>query len=273
MLTPQDIQSKEFAKAVFGGYDMTAVDDFLEELSNDYAALYKENAILKSKIKVLVEKVEEYRSTEDAMRMALLTAQKMGDDLLSDAKEKSSTMIADADKQAQEKIAEYQQAIENEEAKYNLAKEKTQQFVLASTKIIENYSEFLSNLDDMAGNVRASEEKAETAPAPAPQPKAQPQKPTAAPAAAAAPEADKEAKREEEIVDTAKQIDAFISNMLKDDPNPSNAPASSADEQTRVFRTKDTTVDWSDDDEPTSPRPKFDFNNLQFGTNYSDSDK
>ena len=60
------------SKAVFGGYDMSAVDDFLETLTTDYAALYKENAILKSKIKVLVEKVEEYRSTDDAMRMALL---------------------------------------------------------------------------------------------------------------------------------------------------------------------------------------------------------
>ncbi len=75
MLTPQEISGKEFVKAVFGGYDMSAVDDFLETLTADYAALYKENAILKSKIKVLVEKVEEYRTTDDAMRMALLTAQ------------------------------------------------------------------------------------------------------------------------------------------------------------------------------------------------------
>ena len=52
MLTPQDIQNKEFVKAVFGGYDMQGVDDFLEELTDDYAALYKDNAILKSKIKV-----------------------------------------------------------------------------------------------------------------------------------------------------------------------------------------------------------------------------
>jgi cell division initiation protein len=58
MLTPQEISKTEFVKAVFGGYDMSAVDDFLEKLTADYAALYKENAILKSKIKVLVEKIE-----------------------------------------------------------------------------------------------------------------------------------------------------------------------------------------------------------------------
>ena len=59
MLSPQDISDKVFVKAVFGGYDMTGVDDFLEGVAGDYAALYKENAILKGKLKVLVEKVEE----------------------------------------------------------------------------------------------------------------------------------------------------------------------------------------------------------------------
>ena len=79
MLTPQDISNREFEKAVFGGYFMPDVHNFLDEIQEDYSVLYKENAVLKSKIKILVEKVEEYRSTEDAMRMALLTAQKMGD--------------------------------------------------------------------------------------------------------------------------------------------------------------------------------------------------
>ena len=47
MLTPQDITNQAFQKAVFGGYDMASVDDFLDQLTEDYTALYKENAILK----------------------------------------------------------------------------------------------------------------------------------------------------------------------------------------------------------------------------------
>ena len=100
MLTPQEISGKEFVKAVFGGYDMSVVDEFLETITADYTALYKENTILKSKIKVLVEKVEEYRSTEDAMRLALLTAQNMGDDMVKEAKEKSGTMLKSAKEEA-----------------------------------------------------------------------------------------------------------------------------------------------------------------------------
>ena len=57
MFTPQEIQEQTFSKAVFGGYDMQQVDDFLEPLTEDYITLYKENAVLKSKMKILVEKL------------------------------------------------------------------------------------------------------------------------------------------------------------------------------------------------------------------------
>ena len=59
MLTPQEVSTHAFSKAVMGGYNMAMVDEFLDELTDDYTALYKENAALKAKLKVLVEKVEE----------------------------------------------------------------------------------------------------------------------------------------------------------------------------------------------------------------------
>ena len=104
MLTPQEISKTEFTKAVFGGYDMSSVDSFIENVSSDYAALYKENNILKSKLKVLVDKIEEYRSTEDAMRMALLTAQTMGDEIISEANTKRDKILSEAEDIAQNKV-------------------------------------------------------------------------------------------------------------------------------------------------------------------------
>ena len=77
MLTPQEVSTHVFSKARMGGYNMAMVDEFLDTLTEDYTTLYKENAALKAKLKVLVDKVEEYRATEDSMRATLLTAQKM----------------------------------------------------------------------------------------------------------------------------------------------------------------------------------------------------
>ena len=65
MLTPQEVSEKVFPKSSgFGsGYAMGAVDEFLDALTEDYTALYKENVTLKAKLKILAEKVEEYRAT------------------------------------------------------------------------------------------------------------------------------------------------------------------------------------------------------------------
>lgn len=71
MLTPNDIAEKKFDKVIMGGYDMGAVDDFLDQLEKDYGALFKENTVLKNKMKLLVKKIEEYRSMDESMRKAL----------------------------------------------------------------------------------------------------------------------------------------------------------------------------------------------------------
>ena len=96
MLTPQEVSTHSFTKAVMGGYNMAMVDEFLDELTDDYTALYKENAALKAKMKVLVEKVEDYRATEDSMRATLLTAQKMADSIVHEAEAKRDALLSRA---------------------------------------------------------------------------------------------------------------------------------------------------------------------------------
>ena len=109
MLTPQEVSTHAFSKAVMGGYNMAMVDEFLDELTDDYTALYKENAALKAKLKVLVEKVEDYRATEDSMRATLLTAQKMADSIVHEAEAKRDEILAQAETSAREKIGQLRQ--------------------------------------------------------------------------------------------------------------------------------------------------------------------
>ena len=69
MLTPQEVSTHSFTKAVMGGYNMAMVDEFLDQLTEDYTTLYKENAVLKSKMKVLVDRLKEIgKGEEDAYR-------------------------------------------------------------------------------------------------------------------------------------------------------------------------------------------------------------
>jgi cell division initiation protein len=248
MLTPQEISGKEFVKALFGGYDMSVVDDFLETLTADYSALYKENAILKSKIKVLVEKVEEYRSTDDAMRMALLTAQRLGDEITSEAKKKSDEMLSQTEIDVRDRLQEMKSKYAEEDARLKSVKEETRRFILASQEIVRQHSIFLLKLEELGRDTDAV----------APERAAEPE-----PAANTMPET----IEEDPITSTAKQIDSALFNLTEDDSDPF-ASLLKDDEATKLFRPK-REQDKPDDDEPTSPRPKFDFDNLKFGQNYS----
>ena len=88
MFTPQQIEQVSFEKATFGGYKMEDVDAFLEPLTDDCITLYKENALLKSKMKVLVGKLEEYRNNEASMKDAIVNAQKTCDLMVKEAEAK-----------------------------------------------------------------------------------------------------------------------------------------------------------------------------------------
>ena len=96
MFTPQQIEQISFGKATFGGYDMQDVDEFLEPLTEDYVTLYKENALLKSKMRVLVGKLEEYRKNEASMKDAMVNAQKTCDMMVREAEQKCAQMLGEA---------------------------------------------------------------------------------------------------------------------------------------------------------------------------------
>ena len=143
MLTPQEISAHSFTKNMMGGYNITSVDEFIEELTDDYTFLYKENASLKAKLKVLVEKVEEYRATEDSMRATLLTAQRMADSLVKEAEEKRDVILKQAEAAAREKLDGYRREAEQYSKRLQQGQEEIRRFVAESRALCEKALQFL----------------------------------------------------------------------------------------------------------------------------------
>ena len=115
MMTPQEVANCTFAKSMVGGYNMASVDDFLDKLTEDYAALYKENAALKAKLKMTVDKMAEYREEQDAIRTTLLTAQKMASAMMTEAEQKRDAMIVEASRTAKERLAALKEEVAAQE--------------------------------------------------------------------------------------------------------------------------------------------------------------
>lgn len=206
MFTPQEVSEKTFPKSssFSSGYDLAAVDEFLDTLTEDYTALYKENAALKAKLKILAEKLEEYRATEDTMRSMLLAAQKMAASMTDEAKEKSEKMLSDAQAE-RERILEdaknaaavanrdLQQKTQAAQQKLSAAETAMKDYIAKNLAMCLEQVQFLENLphsdlpaaeeapvQEPAAQTPAAEQSEEQAPAEEPAEEAAPAEPTAA---------------------------------------------------------------------------------------------
>lgn len=105
MLTPLDIDNKKFSRSM-RGYSVEEVDDFLEELTNDYERLYRENAEYKEQIEQGVKDLEHYRNVEHTLQNTLVMAQTTAEDIKSMAQKQADQIIRDAQNEARRSVDE-----------------------------------------------------------------------------------------------------------------------------------------------------------------------
>ena len=174
-MTVQEIQEIGFEKAVFGGYDMKSVDTFLERVAEEFAAMQKENAALKAKMKVLVDKIEEYRGVEDGMRRALMSAQTIAQETIDKAKKEAADLVAAAKDETENKVKNTQEEITLEEQKLEAARKSTIEFIARVSAAYQAQAKSLVELAKGENLVRAAQPQQDTAPQqPAAQEAAQP---------------------------------------------------------------------------------------------------
>lgn len=164
MLTPQEVSDHGFAKVSFGGYNMIQVDEFLDNLTGDYTTLYSENTALKRKMKVMQDKIDEYRTTEETMRKALLGAQQMAENIVQDGKNKCAKMMDEARVEIDGLRKDTLQERKMEENRLLSVKQVTAQYVEQVLELHRKEKDYLESLALMASSETAFPE----APAPAP---------------------------------------------------------------------------------------------------------
>ena len=111
MLTPLDIEKREFKKRLFGGYGAGEVDEFLDRVLHDYETLYKENIELKDKVSMMSESIQHYKLIEDTLQNTLVVAQSTSEDIKRNAYEKADNILKDAEVKAQSLINQASQEV------------------------------------------------------------------------------------------------------------------------------------------------------------------
>ena len=158
MFTPQQIEEVSFSRATFGGYDMQSVDEFLGPLTDDYIALYKENALLKNKMRVLVAKLEEYRSNEASMKQAIIDAQSTCDTMVKETEAKCAQMLSDTSTAAAESSRINSELLNAENEKLEAAKREANERISAIEAQLKACLETLAAIKE--GNLPTAAEEA-----------------------------------------------------------------------------------------------------------------
>ena len=254
MITPQQIDQISFSQTRHG-YDMEQVDKILEPLTEDYVTLYKENALLKSKMRVLVGKLEEYRKNEAVAKDAVESAKRSAEKVMQEAQAKAAQMLRQAQPQAAAAPAPAAPAAKGPSADALVAVEKArvaEARKAAATRITEIQTQMqqcIQALDRI--------KNANVTPAAAPAAHVAPAAPVAAPAPAPAPVAAAPAQPAEEDVYDSEAVAGEISQSLEAMVGTAHDAAPKAAPQ---HPSRDTTS-------------RFSNLNLQFGRDYDPTQK
>ena len=253
MLTPQDLQEVGFQTAKFGGYVKSEVDEFLEPLMDDYVTLYKENAVLKSKMRLLVERLESYRANEANLKAAAEKTRAECEAMLAEAQRKGDEVMARAKQEAQTASRDADASVNAENDRLRLAKEATAEFVAAVEAQLAQQQKALDALKQLdlpmekAKPVRKAYDYESEKDLPRPQPEKEPHH---------QPEKELSRPQTDRTEDIAARIEQSVASITGEAPRPKPEPIKpDSKAATKVLPALD---------ERTTAK----FANLKFGNNY-----
>ncbi|MBR5521628.1 MAG: DivIVA domain-containing protein [Oscillospiraceae bacterium] len=147
MFTPDEIRQITFEK-VMRGYRPEDVESFMEKVADEFEALENEKKDLEEKLYVLAEKVEQYKSEEESIKITLINAQRLGESIVSDAKVKAENVLREATIKKNDIISSAHAEIEGTEETLKRLRKEVSDFKRNVLGLYKSHIESLSGLPE-----------------------------------------------------------------------------------------------------------------------------
>ena len=145
MITPLDIENKKFAKQMMNGYSVEEVDDFLDDLTEDYTKNYKEVSELRNKVEELNNSLEHYKSIESTLQNTLVMAQTTAEDIKNVAQKQADQIVSEAKGTAQKRVDALDNEIiaktkelEDVKKQFYIYKEKMESLLISQLELLKD---------------------------------------------------------------------------------------------------------------------------------------
>ncbi len=154
MVTPQEIRTVTFERNM-RGYRCEDVDDFLQRTADDMEALAGQVGQLTAakeeadqKLYILAQKIEEYRKEEDTLKTALLNAQRMGENIIREARQKAESILREANIKAEDLTRSSKEQVEEQTLELERIQSEVARFKASVLSLYKQHIESLSTLPD-----------------------------------------------------------------------------------------------------------------------------
>ncbi|MBQ7284385.1 MAG: DivIVA domain-containing protein [Oscillospiraceae bacterium] len=155
MFNADEIRQITFEKVV-RGYRPEDVESFMENIADEFEALAKEKQEVESQLYILAEKIEEYqqeieryKSEEDSLRSTLLKAQKLGESIIEESRQKAEAILKDANIRKNDILSAAHEEFAMYEENIARIKKETSDFKITVLSMYKDHIESLSKVPEL----------------------------------------------------------------------------------------------------------------------------
>lgn len=228
MIASDDVRRVTFDRAM-RGYRCEDVDDYLKQVADSIDSLAAENDDLQKKLVILAQRIDQYRADEDTLSTTMINAQRLGENVIKEAKQKAAEIIRAANIKAEDREQRARDEVELAQQELVTIKQEADAFKKRLMDLYRQHIEMIAKIPEYHTN-RAEQQAAQQPapqpveqPAPAPQPEPEPNQPIPEDVPApqpAAPEESYPAYEEPEYYEAEPEKPA-----QPEEPEPAPAPA------------------------------------------------
>lgn len=163
-LTPLDIRHKEFTRAM-RGYKDIEVDEFLDEVVEEFERVFNENIDYKDKLENIEAKMEQYQNIEETLKKTLVSAQQQADELKQNAQKEADLILRDAELKSRGIINDSYAERQKVQRSVQALKQKYDDLRYEIRKVIEGFMNIIDQDNATAGLEEIDEMMKEAPPA------------------------------------------------------------------------------------------------------------
>jgi cell division initiation protein len=145
-IRPVDIRRKEF-KSGLRGYDANQVDDFLDEVADEFERTFAENQRMLEEITSLRERLQQFEELEASIQEALVQAQEVARDLRRNAGKEAELIVREAKEQSHRILADSSGRVERVQESYEVLRKAKQDFSNDFRHLLKSYLAVMDNAD------------------------------------------------------------------------------------------------------------------------------